>query len=173
MKKTSSSWADELSRTRTEFVALKRRLTNIAAALGESHADDAVNNNGESSSSSPSPPPNQEPRPFPDPVRLLERISALESSMDQLEVDCREVCGKRQTLATEVADALLRNARLIQELSARTDCGIGDDISNVDGESGRRDGSDAFWTEDLKELAKQRELVSSQEEGVASAETDE
>ena len=32
-------------------------------------------------------------QPIPDPLRLLERLSALESSMDQLEIDCQHVCG--------------------------------------------------------------------------------
>ena len=80
-------------------------------------------------------------------------MAALEVSLDQLEVDCREVCAKRQTLAKETADALLRNARLIQELSARTGCDIGN--AGVDGDIEL----DRFWTEDLAELAKQRDAL--------------
>ena len=74
--------------------------------------------------------------------------------LDQLEVDCREVCAKRQTLAKETADALLRNAQLIQKLIARTGC---DDIGDtgVDGDIEHH----RFWTEDLAELAKQRDAL--------------
>lgn len=120
------------------------RLSNIVSASGRESNDDGGNRH-----------------PIPDPVRLLERISALESSMDQLEADCHTVCGKRQVLARETADALLRNARLIQELSARTGCDIGDD--SVDGEQsggGMLTESDQFWTEDLAELARQRDALS-------------
>ena len=146
METASASWTDELSRTRAEFSAIKRKLTKILSALGaeQQHADGGGNR-----------------QPIPDPVRLLERISALESSMDQLEADCQDVCGKRQVLARETSDALLRNARLIQELSARTGCDIGDD--SVDGEQsggGMPTASGQFWTEDLAELARQREALS-------------
>ena len=146
METASASWADELSRTRAEFSAIKRRLTKIVSALEaeQQHTDGGGNR-----------------QPIPDPVRLLERISALESSMDQLEADCQNVCGKRQVLARETADALLRNARLIQELSARTGCDIGDD--SVDGEQSGRGmptASGQFWTEDLAELARQRDALS-------------
>ena len=136
MEKASASWVGELSRTRTEFAALKRRLSEVVRR----------HNNNTSATTT---------QPIPDPVRLLERMSALEASLDQLEVDCREVCAKRQTLAKETADALLRNARLIQELSART--GGCDDIGDtgVDGDIGH----DRFWTEDLAELAKQRDAL--------------
>ena len=81
-------------------------------------------------------------------------MAALEVSLDQLEVDCREVCAKRQTLAKETADALLRNAQLIQKLIARTGC---DDIGDtgVDGDIEHH----RFWTEDLAELAKQRDAL--------------
>lgn len=145
MEKASNSWTDELSRTRTEFATIKRRLANIVSKLGaeQQHADGGNR------------------KPIPDPVRLLERISALESSMDQLEADCQNVRGKRQVLARETADALLRNARLIQELSARNGCDIGN--KSVDGEQsggGMPIGSDQFWTEDLAELARQRDALS-------------
>ena len=145
MKTVSASWADELSKTRAEFAVIKRRLTNIVSALGAEQQNADGGNR----------------QPIPDPVRLLERISALESSMDQLEIDCQSVCGKRQVLARETADALLRNARLIQELSARTGCDIGDD--SVNGEQsggGMPTGGDQFWTEDLAELARQRDALS-------------
>ena len=136
MEKASASWAGELSRTRTEFAALKRRLSEVVRR----------HNNNTSATTT---------QPIPDPVRLLERMSTLEASLDQLEEDCREVCTKRQTLAKETADALLRNDRLIQELSART--GGCDDIGDtgVDGDIGH----DRFWTEDLAELAKQRDAL--------------
>ena len=135
MEKASASWVGELSRTRTEFAALKRRLSEVVRR----------HNNNTSATTT---------QPIPDPVRLLERMSTLEASLDQLEVDCREVCTKRQTLAKETADALLRNAQLIQDLSARTGC---DDIGDtgVDGDIGH----DRFWTEDLAELAKQRDAL--------------
>ena len=136
MEKASASWVGELSRTRTEFAALKRRLSEVVRR----------HNNNTSATTT---------HPIPDPVRLLERMSTLEASLDQLEEDCREVCTKRQTLAKETADALLRNAQLIQELSART--GSCDDIGDtgVDGDIGH----DRFWTEDLAELAKQRDAL--------------
>ena len=135
MEKASASWVGELSRTRIEFAALKRRLSEVVRR----------HNNNTSATTT---------QPIPDPVRLLERMSTLEASLDQLEVDCREVCAKRQTLAKETADALLRNAQLIQDLSARTGC---DDIGDtgVDGDIGH----DRFWTEDLAELAKQRDAL--------------
>ena len=136
MEKASASWVGELSRTRTEFAALKRRLSEVVRR----------HNNNTSATTT---------QPIPDPVRLLERMSTLEASLDQLEVDCREVCTKRQMLAKETADALLRNARLIQELSART--GGCDDTGDtgVDGDIGH----DRFWTEDLAELTKQRDAL--------------
>ena len=147
MQQASASWTDELSRTRSEFAAIKRRLTKIVASLGEAPSTHTADDNNNR-------------QPIPDPVRLLERISALESAMDQLEIDCQNVCGKRQALARETADALLRNARLIQELSARTGCDIGD--GSVDGEQGggtTAAESDPFWTEDLAELARQRDAL--------------
>ena len=134
MEKASASWAAELSRTRAEFSAIKRRLSEVVRR----------HNSNESATTT---------QPIPDPVRLLERMEALEASLDQLQVDCREVCAKRQTLAKETADALLRNARLIQELSARTGCDIGN--AGVDGDIEL----DRFWTEDLAELAKQRDAL--------------
>ena len=135
MEKASASWVGELSRTRTEFAALKRRLSEVVRR-----------HNNESATTT---------QPIPDPVRLLERMSTLEASLDQLEVDCREVCAKRQTLAKETADALLRNAQLIQELSARTGGCDGNGDTGVDGDNGH----DRFWTEDLVELAKQRDAL--------------
>jgi len=135
MEKASASWAAELSRTRAEFSAIKRRLSEVVRR----------HNSNESATTT---------QPIPDPVRLLERMEALEASLDQLQVDCREVCAKRQTLAKETADALLRNAQLIQKLIARTGC---DDIGDtgVDGDIEHH----RFWTEDLAELAKQRDAL--------------
>lgn len=56
-------------------------------------------------------------RPIPDPVDLLRRIRALEVSTQAIQIECKSMVQKKETLAREVTQLLCTNASSIQTLS--------------------------------------------------------
>lgn len=62
--------------------------------------------------------------PIPDPVKLLRRLAALESRIDQLGRDCIDVANGRTEIALAVTDIELKNAHILRKVSQVyfTDC---------------------------------------------------
>jgi len=58
--------------------------------------------------------------PVPDPVKLLRRMAALESRIDQLKRDAVNVAHGRKDLALSITDVQLKNAHLLQKISNGT-----------------------------------------------------
>ena len=57
--------------------------------------------------------------PIPDPVKLLQRLDALESRMEQLRRDCIEVPdGRNEMIALAITNAHADNAHLLQQVSS-------------------------------------------------------
>jgi hypothetical protein len=54
--------------------------------------------------------------PIPDPVKLLRRMAALESRIDQLKRDAVNVAHGRKDLALSITDIQLKNAHLLQKV---------------------------------------------------------
>lgn len=54
--------------------------------------------------------------PIPDPVKLLRRLAALESRIDQLRKDCVEVAESKQEMALAVSDIQLKNAHMLRKV---------------------------------------------------------
>ncbi len=56
---------------------------------------------------------------IPDPVKLLHRISLVESSINQLLQECEELTQLRPMLAEQTTSVLLKNFEAIKEVSPR------------------------------------------------------
>jgi len=54
---------------------------------------------------------------IPDPVNILDRLAALESSIDAMKKDVSEITQRRTDLAIEVSDLLLNNSVEIHQVS--------------------------------------------------------
>lgn len=54
--------------------------------------------------------------PIPDPVKLLRRMAALESRIDQLCRDCVDVADCRQDIVLAVTDLQLKNAHILRKV---------------------------------------------------------
>jgi predicted nucleic acid-binding Zn-ribbon protein len=60
--------------------------------------------------------------PIPDPVKLLRRMAALESRIDQLKRDAVNVAHGRKDLALSITDIQLKNAHLLQKVCYHAEC---------------------------------------------------
>lgn len=56
--------------------------------------------------------------PIPDPVKLLRRLGALESRIEQLKIDCVGVADGKRKMALAVTDLQLKNAHILRKVSA-------------------------------------------------------
>lgn len=56
--------------------------------------------------------------PIPDPIKLLRRLGALESRIEQLKIDCVGVAEGKRTMALAVTDLQLKNAHILRKVSA-------------------------------------------------------
>ena len=55
--------------------------------------------------------------PIPDPIKLLQRLAALELRIDQLRRDCLDVAGGRKEIAFAVTGVQVDNVRILRQVS--------------------------------------------------------
>ncbi len=96
LKQTSSLWSSELEK-------IHRDLTDASIAIQNSFAQSSSNLNN---SVAPA-----------DPIKILQRIHALESTIQKLDSECQHYVRRRPVLAEEVTSLLLKNFNDIEELT--------------------------------------------------------
>mmetsp|Transcript_4918 Transcript_4918/g.5712 ORF Transcript_4918/g.5712 Transcript_4918/m.5712 type:complete len:195 (+) Transcript_4918:47-631(+) len=139
----STSWISELSDTAEKISEITKDMQFSFTKINETRKKDER---------------------IPDPVRLIHRLTLLETSMKQLEIDCEEISKGKQTMAVSLLQLQIENANLIRELTASMKDDFSSSATEDDNSSGVTNIQNNKGLDSLLSLAiEQKELQEQQQ----------